>query len=465
MAAKVLLLNVNTLSPPVAPVGLEYVGEHLRKNGINVEIGDLNFSGDIKKTLRENRPDFIGISIRNTDDCSFPSSSFFLPRIRDIYREIKSYTDTPVVFGGAGFSVMPLEVMEYLDADYGICGDGEGAMLKFINSFPDPENVENLIYRKNGGYIINPRKYFPVENFSPRRNLFDNPAYFRMGGMGSVETKRGCMGKCIYCADPLCRGEKIRLRSPSSAAEEFEALMEKGVDCFHLLDSEFNIPYGHAIDVCRELIKKGLNRKISWYAYCSPERFDSYLAGMMKEAGCKGINFGSDSASDSVLENLGRLHRAEDLKNTGKACREAELVFMFDMLIGGPGENRKTVKDTIERVKEIKPDVAGIALGLRIYPGTPLHGIVKKEGFKENRNIKGDVGKSRGFLKPVFYISSELRGDIFSFFQEITAGDERFMFSFGQSKNYNYNENRVLSEEIDKGARGAFWDILRRSRK
>ena len=33
----------------------------------------------------------------------------------------------------------------------------------------------------------------------------------------------------------------------------------------------------------------------------------------------------------------------------------------------------------------------------------------------------------------------------------------------GADKNYNYNDNSVLSQAIQSGERGAYWDILRKA--
>ena len=43
----------------------------------------------------------------------------------------------------------------------------------------------------------------PPDQTITRRRLADNAAYFRFGGQLGVETKRGCPGSCIYCADPV----------------------------------------------------------------------------------------------------------------------------------------------------------------------------------------------------------------------------------------------------------------------
>ena len=50
---------------------------------------------------------------------------------------------------------------------------------------------------------------------------------------------------------------------------------------------------------------------------------------------------------------------------------------MLDLLLGGPGETCQTVAESIDFVKQIGPDCAGAALGIRIYPGTAMAQIVR----------------------------------------------------------------------------------------
>jgi tRNA A37 methylthiotransferase MiaB len=60
--------------------------------------------------------------------------------------------------------------------------------------------------------------------------MVDNRRYFSEGGMGNIETKRGCAKRCIYCADPLGKGDKVRCRSPKSVADEVEGLLAMGIN-------------------------------------------------------------------------------------------------------------------------------------------------------------------------------------------------------------------------------------------
>jgi hypothetical protein len=75
MAKEVVLINANTLRPPVSPVGLEYVAEALLRAQIPVRVIDLVFESEwrvaIERELKAGEPLLVGVSLRNTDDCSF----------------------------------------------------------------------------------------------------------------------------------------------------------------------------------------------------------------------------------------------------------------------------------------------------------------------------------------------------------------------------------------------------------
>jgi radical SAM superfamily enzyme YgiQ (UPF0313 family) len=283
--------------------------------------------------------------------------------------------------------------------------------------------------------------------------------------MVGCETKRGCSGYCIYCADLVAKGSTYRLRSPEDVVDELENLVKKGIDHFHICDSEFNRPLGHAFAVLREIIKRRLNKKIKWYAYCAPTPFPEELARLCRESGCAGIDFGVDSGSDEMLQNLGRDFKASDLAEVARLCHQYKIPFMFDLLLGGPGETKETMATTINLMKQLNPSRVGVSIGVRIYPSTRLASLVRKEGLNsQNPNLKGQIEDNEDFLQPIFYVSAQVEGDIFELAAKLVNGDKRFFFASAKEieKNYDYTANKLLIKAIQEGYRGAYWDILRR---
>jgi radical SAM superfamily enzyme YgiQ (UPF0313 family) len=299
------------------------------------------------------------------------------------------------------------------------------------------------------------------------RSFVDNRRYFAEGGQAGFETRRGCPMACIYCADPASKGRRTRLLPVGRVVEELGALLDQGIDHLHTCDPEFNVPLAHAHDVCRAMIEAGLGERIRWYAYCSPAPFDVETAALMRRAGCAGIDFGADSGSDRMLRRLGRRFTASDLESTARACRQAGIPFMYDLLLGGPDETRDSLRETLDLVRRIGPDCIGISLGVRIYEGTPLADEVSRAGpLETNPALHGDRVGTGSFVRPVFFLAPDLGPDPAALVREAVGDDPRFFLPSGpeEARDYNYNDNDVLVRAIRDGARGAYWDILRRMR-
>jgi hypothetical protein len=172
-----------------------------------------------------------------------------------------------------------------------------------------------------------------------------------------------------------------------------------------------------------------------------------------------------DSGCDAVLRRLGRDFIVTAISRTAETCHQEGIIFMYDLLLGGPGETKESMRQTIETMKRLSPDRIGVSLGVRIFPRTKLASLVQKQGTLEhNPNLKGRARGNDNFFAPVFYLSSDQGFDAAEYLSQLIGGDERFFFASPSQaeRNYNYNDNTVLVNAIKAGYRGAFWDILRR---
>jgi len=461
---KVLLVNTNRAQPPVAPVGLDYLAAALEHKAIEPVLVDLAWENSteqaLKHAIEKHCPDLIGLSVRNIDDSSSSTREFFLDPVRDIVSFLKTNYAVPVVLGGCGFSIMPDRALRYCGGNFGIKGDGENALAELamrLHKGQDYKDIAGLVFFEQGTAVANKTEYAHIEDmeFLSKRNFIDNRRYFEQGGQGNIETRRGCDQNCTYCADPIAKGRSMRFRRPEHVVEELSNLVEKGVDCFHFCDSEFNLPPNYAEKVCQATIKSGLNDVIKWYAYCGCAPFPSSLGRLMKKAGCLGINFGADSANPQMLSILGRGHNPDDVKKTARICRDNEIDVMFDLLIGAPYETRQSIHSSIDFFKAIDADAVGISVGIRLYEGTPL--------YEQLANDSARAVHIKDPLFPLYYVSENLGSDIEDYIRDLTADDERFLsFEAGDAdRDYGYTDNQLLVNAIKKGYRGAYWHILK----
>ncbi|MFB3895550.1 MAG: radical SAM protein [bacterium] len=463
MPASVLLVNPNLMKPVVTPVALDYLGIALHTAGIEVNLLDLAFSThieqDIKTCLSREAYTLIGITVRNLDDSYYASQDFILEKTKGIIDLIKKYSDTPLVLGGVGFSIMPELTLEYCGVDLGIMGEGELALPILADRLDKNQNyidIPNLVYKTATGYQRNKIQFYPIEKISlAQRNTIDNLRYYREGGMVGFETKRGCGMPCSYCADPVSKGHQVRCRPPQDVVAELSFLFNQGIDYFHTCDSEFNNEYTHAVAVCDAIINSGLNNRIRWYTYCNIVPFDEHLAKKLQQAGCIGIDFVADHTDTAMLQQLGKQYTFTQMEQTAILCHKYGLAFMFDVLFGTPGETRESIQESINSLKMLNPTRVGVGLGLRLYPDTAI--------FNKYKELFGKTEPE--LLPPTYYINPSLGDDIEDYVENLTKGDSRFLFGNRKNidRNYNYNDNSRLVQAIAKeGYKGAFWDILRK---
>lgn len=471
---RIVLVNPNPMKPPVTPVSLDYLGIACRNAGIDVDLVDCsvepNWSEKLSQVLLET-PILVGVTVRNIDDSYFASRDFSLQRILPILEEIKKSTNAPICLGGVGFSVFPFETLTFCDVPFGIYGDGEEGLVKLTTAIKnnlDLATVPGLVWMQNGRCRKNATAPVPLEKIDlASRFLIDNQYYFENGGQVGFESKRGCCLTCAYCPEPFIRGANIRLRNPENVAAELAGLYNQGINVFHTCDSEFNCPYEHAILVSKAIIDSELADKINWYAYCTPEYFTEELAAVMRDAGCVGIDFGADHGDDAMLRRIGHKYTSDDLGRIREICRKHQIICMFDLLLGSPGETKESIATTIRLMQQIKPDRVGISLGVRLYPATHLGRTIleaSKGDLLGNPSLFGDLEGNESLLRPVYYCDARLGEDVEDWLHDMVGDDPRFLLGRRTDANldYNYNDNPQLTAAIKEGHRGAYWDILRR---
>lgn len=449
---KLLLIspNMEVLPDPIFPLGLANLAAVLRKHGIDHRLLDLCFAEDFQAAIADAigfyRPDLIGLSLRNLDNVSYPNYTSYLPFYRHLMEIIRQETSARIVLGGSAFSLMPEAILSDLRADFGVAGEGERALIHLIRRIESAD--------RNGGpappRIVRDRDVGLIDNLDvlpfPDRSGLDSQAYLKYGGMGNIQTKRGCPFHCIYCTYPLIEGDKVRLRSPKKICDEIESLVAMGIRNLFMVDDEFNFPVEHAQFVCHEIIRRKL--KIRWSGYANPKFITPRLVEFMRDSGCTGIEFGSDSADPKMLANMGKAFSVEDMVKASDICARGGLSFCHSLLIGGPGETMETVRRSFDRIAEMLPTAVICMIGIRVFPGTRLFEMAVAEGrIRRNQNL----------LNPFFYMAPAIEDRILPFVESFSKDHPTWIFP-----GLNININRPLQEKIRRlGVKGPLWEYMR----
>ena len=389
---KVFLISSNIASTPysVYPLGLSMIAASLKNAGHNVRQFDFLASGRSVETLtnaiKDFQPEIIGISIRNIDNVNLLNEQRYIDTVKNIVQEIRKMSKAKIILGGSGFSIMPQTILNSVEADYGIMGEGESLIVDFINQ------ATKKIYPKDKIIRCAPKlslKQIPSACYDAKIMQF----YLKSGNVASVQTKRGCTHKCVYCSYPILEGANIRIRDPQAVVDDIQNLIDNfGAKYIFFTDSVFNDDANNYLAILTEMKKRKIN--IPWTAFFKPQGLDDSALALMQETGLKAAEIGADASSDTTLKKLGKSFLFNDITDCNALFAKYNIATAHYFMFGCPGENQKTVIEGINNIKSLGKTASFIFMGIRILPGTPLAQLAEKEGL-----IKPD----QNLLEPVYY--------------------------------------------------------------
>ena len=402
----VLLISANreTVNMPPLPLGAACVAAAARNVGHDVSLLDLMFEEDALRAVRDRiaqtRPDVIGVSVRNIDDQNMARPRMFLEPVREVVAACRSASRAPVVLGGAGYSLFPEGVLRYLSADMGIRGEGEKSFPALLERMAAGAPLSDL-----PGICLPGTPSTPAGTAGGLDGLpLPDPDLWIPAGSDAgklwvpVQTRRGCPMDCIYCPNAAIEGRQVRKRSPERVVAWLARMREAGCRSFNFVDNIFNLPSAYAKAICRGIVRAGLD--IDMWCIVYPKRVDAELADLMAGAGCRQVSLGFESGSDRILRNLNKRYRTEEVREVSGTLREAGIGRMGFLLLGGPGETRDTVEESLSFADSLELDSLRITAGIRIYPGTPLAATAVGEGV---------IAPGDDLLAPRFYLAPGLR--------------------------------------------------------
>jgi radical SAM superfamily enzyme YgiQ (UPF0313 family) len=195
-----------------------------------------------------------------------------------------------------------------------------------------------------------------------------------------IYASKGCPYSCIYCTE---RNTKLKNRSAQNILKELRYLKGK----FHLktvsfFDETFTLDRERAIAISTGIKQEKL--KITWYCNTRVNLVDKELLRTMYDGGCRGISFGIESGSQQILDNAKKGVTVQQAAEAIKMTKKSGLKPYCSFVIGLPGENWSTIKETIAFVKKTLPTGAQFNVAVP-YPGTELYNIALEKGWIEGK--------------------------------------------------------------------------------
>jgi radical SAM superfamily enzyme YgiQ (UPF0313 family) len=405
---RVLLVSANTetINMPVLPLGLACVDEAARSAGHDVKLLDLMDQQDTRLVLQDAvdgfQPEIIGISVRNIDDQCMENPRFLLDSVKHFINDCRSLSDAQIILGGAGYSIFPESALAYLGADMGIQGEGEIAfitLLEHLSRKTDLSGIPGLYLLNQGiqGNVLLTKDLNGCPLPLPGAQQWTSFISRNQEIWLPFQTRRGCPMNCSYCSTATIEGKIMKKHSPTRVVDALSRYVEAGFDRFFFVDNIFNFPLSYAKEFCDQLVKSRLN--ISWRCILYPWRVDEELVEKMAKAGCKEVSLGCESGSEKILRAMNKKFQPEEVRRISEKLKRYGIRQMGFLLLGGPGENEKTVEESLAFADSLDLEAMKITMGIRIYPYTDLARTAIKEGV---------IAPDDDLLFPKFYMAPGL---------------------------------------------------------
>lgn len=406
---RVLLVSANTekINMPTVPWGLGCVAAAARMGGHAVGLLDLmgedGSTAAVGRAIRDQDPQVIGISVRNIDDQNAQRPTFLLDKVRAVVQACRAASQAPIVLGGAGYSIFPAAALSYLEADWGIRGEGERAFCDLLTALerkvPDP-SVPGLYARGRGRVaaraLADPLDALPLpgDDLRPSCRAAGDALWM------PVQTRRGCSMGCSYCSTPALEGPKVRRRACEPVADWMADQAAQDFSRFYVVDNNFNVPKQHALALCRAIADRAPG--ITFRCILNPLGVDEELVAAMAAAGCCEVSLGFEAGTARMLGALGKRFDLDQVRLASRLLAEHGIRRMGFLLLGGPGETIASAERSLAFAASLDLDAVRVTTGIRIYPDTPLHRVALEEG---------QVQAGDDLLRPRFYLAADLGAD------------------------------------------------------
>jgi anaerobic magnesium-protoporphyrin IX monomethyl ester cyclase len=252
-------------------------------------------------------------------------------------------------------------------------------LVKALQEGRSLNSVPGIAHRHGKEILINPDAR-PLEDYDslpiPSFDLLPSlEPYFVTAPAGRpytiLYTSKGCPFKCSFCT---VAGTKWRPKSAEKTMEELLYLKRNyGIRTVSFFDETFTLDKKRVTRLCDALIAEDLD--IRWYCNTRAHLVDLELLKKMRQAGCRGISYGVESGSQSILDHADKCVTVEQARNAITWARQARIKTFASFILGLPGETWDTVKETIDFVSKTMPNSAEFNVAVP-YPGTKLYEMV-----------------------------------------------------------------------------------------
>ena len=382
---------------PYRPLGTLYAAAALRDAGFSVALFDTMLSDPelgFRESLAHYSPKMVVIY---EDDFNF-LTKMCLTRMREVAWYLTAAArekGIPVIAHGSD-ATDHSELFLSHGISYVLRGEAEQtlvALCTYLIQGREPIDVDGLVrvgdngeaisggraLSKNPDWITLDQPPNELTDFSSYRHAWrEAHGYFSVNMVSS----RGCPYHCNWCAKPIS-GNQFQLRAASAVAEEMRQLkQEAGADHIWFSDDVFALNRHWVQEFVSEVSQRdaALPFKIQSRADLMTEE----TVAALKTAGCAEVWMGVESGSQKVLDAMDKGLDLSTVQTARQRLRKFGIRAGYFLQFGYPGERWSDLQETIDFVRNTRPDDIGISFSYPL-PGTVFYERVRAQlGSKRN---------------------------------------------------------------------------------
>ncbi len=375
-------MHYTVISPGMYTYGAMLIAGILRAN---------RFGVSLQKELKAGSKDTVFLSLYSTLHLLNPEIRSFVCRHQK--GGGRCYVGGPV-------SAYPEMVLGELDCDAVVLGEGEETVLSLAKS-GITDTTQGIAFRSGGSLLTRPA--VPPQSiehplpFIPRDINTQNVR----GANAYIETHRGCSGSCTFCQVPRFFGHTIRSRKIPAIIKEVKAFKKAGARRLSISGGTGSLYMSHEGAINTEAFVELLaalagvmgSRNVS-----SPDiRVDCIndeILDAIRKYTIGWVFFGIESASDSILRQMGKGVKVQQVEEAIAQCRQHGLHVAGSFIVGYPTETPEDYEQSKEFIAEQALDDVFISIAEPI-PSTPLASLVLRTDRMSNPVFVPHTGEYR----------------------------------------------------------------------
>lgn len=213
-------------------------------------------------------------------------------------------------------------------------------------------------YDKYGTALGNEEK-FKIENYdvSARHGNFNLPPNIHRN-VGTVKIEDGCYNNCAYCVIHKIRPHYMMPYKKIHA--QIGALLSHGKKNIQLIGTEVSSYYSdgmHLTELCKKILEDfpEIDNVVMGAIDPASSEVDKLIELMKTEPRIYNtLYLCTQSCSDTILKAMNRRHDSNRLRELSRLA-DGKVNFVYQFIIGFPGETEELFQESVDLVKELKP--------------------------------------------------------------------------------------------------------------